>query len=49
MSGIPTPPVGRNFVTDFGGVADGVTDNSALLNSALASIYAGVLYFPPGT
>ena len=49
QSGIPTPPVSKDFVADFGGIADGKTDNSAALNAALSTMYGGVLYFPPGT
>ncbi len=40
-----------NFILDFGGVNDGVTDNRTALNNAITVIDAvggGVLYFPPG-
>lgn len=37
-------------ITYFGGVGDGVTDNTAALNAALASLSGngGSVYFPPG-
>ena len=37
-------------ITAFGGVGDGITDNTLALDSALASLSntGGVIYFPPG-
>lgn len=42
---------GPFYVSQYGAVGDGVTDNLAILNAAVASVLAaggGTLYFPPG-
>ncbi len=38
-------------IISFGGVADGITNNTTPLNDAMASFsgYAGIIYFPPGS
>ena len=52
--GPPTTPIVKNFVTDFGAVADGTTDNMPALDRWLAWGRAQgstpiELYMPPGT
>jgi len=48
--GIPTYPATRNAVTDDGAVGDGITDDTAAIQSCINNLTANqACYLPPGT